>query len=75
MEWIIKLPGRVLIVMVRGYQLWISPWIGNHCRFQPTCSAYFIEAVRKYGAIRGSMKGCWRILKCHPFHSGGHDPP
>ncbi len=74
-RWIVRLPGRVMILMVRIYQICISPWLGKNCRFQPTCSAYFIEAVQKYGAIRGGLKGTIRICKCHPFHPGGYDPP
>ena len=72
---VVQLPGRFMILMVRGYQIGISPWLGQNCRFQPTCSSYFIEAVRKYGAIRGGWKGFIRICKCNPFHPGGHDPP
>ena len=72
---LVKLPGRVLIFFVRMYQVCISPMFGPTCRFSPTCSAYFIQSVEKYGAVRGSLKGVWRICKCHPFHPGGHDPP
>ena len=70
-----RAPARALIAMVRAYQYLLSPLLGRHCRFEPTCSVYFIEAVRKYGAIRGSLKGVWRICRCHPFHPGGYDPP
>ena len=70
-----RLPAAGLILLVRGYQITLSPWLGRQCRFTPTCSAYFIEAVRKYGALRGSAKGVWRICRCHPFHPGGFDPP
>ncbi|MDD3468389.1 MAG: membrane protein insertion efficiency factor YidD [Thermoguttaceae bacterium] len=66
---------RLLIFPVRVYQLLISPLIGPCCRFQPTCSQYFIEAVQKYGVIRGTLKGIWRILRCNPFCKGGYDPP
>ena len=69
------IPSRLLITIVRCYQLGISPFIGPRCRFQPTCSQYFIEAVRKYGAIRGSWKGLCRIGRCHPWGSSGYDPP
>jgi len=69
------LPTWVLLTSVRCYQLFISPWIGPHCRFTPTCSSYFITAVQKYGAVRGTLKGLLRILRCHPFHPGGYDPP
>lgn len=65
----------LLIKLVRGYQLGLSPFLGNNCRFYPTCSEYFIRAVRKYGPIRGSLKGLARIGRCHPFHPGGVDEP
>ena len=64
-----------MIVLVRLYQRGISPLIGPSCRFQPTCSEYMIGAIRKYGAIRGSLRGLWRIMRCHPFNRGGFDPP
>jgi putative membrane protein insertion efficiency factor len=70
-----RLPTSLLIAAARGYQLTLSPLIGRHCRFEPTCSAYFILAVEKYGAIRGSWLGVKRICRCHPFHRGGYDPP
>jgi putative membrane protein insertion efficiency factor len=72
---IVKLPSRVLIGLVRLYQWTLSPIFGRSCRFQPTCSHYFIGAVEKYGAIRGSLKGLYRILRCNPFCRGGYDPP
>jgi putative membrane protein insertion efficiency factor len=72
---IVGLPGWTLILLVRLYQIFLSPIFGRQCRFQPTCSNYFIGAVRKYGAIRGSLRGIWRICRCHPFHPGGYDPP
>ena len=68
-------PANLLILTVRFYQVTISPLLGPTCRFQPTCSAYFIEAVKKHGVIVGSAKGVWRILRCHPFNKGGYDPP
>ena len=71
----LRLPGWALIGMVRVYQWTLSPLLGRHCRFEPTCSAYFIGAVRKYGAIRGAWRGILRILRCHPWHPGGYDPP
>ena len=71
----VSLPGWLLIGLVRIYQLTLSRLVGGQCRFYPTCSNYFIEAVRKYGAIRGSLRGIWRICRCHPFHPGGFDPP
>ncbi|WP_417386963.1 membrane protein insertion efficiency factor YidD [Gimesia sp.] len=70
-----QLPARTLIGLVRIYQMTLSHLIGRQCRFHPTCSEYFIQAVKKYGAIRGSCKGFLRICRCHPFHPGGYDPP
>lgn len=64
-----------LIGGVRLYQIFLSPIFGRQCRFDPTCSHYFIGAVRKYGPIVGAWKGIWRICRCHPFHPGGDDPP
>ncbi|MCI0333779.1 MAG: membrane protein insertion efficiency factor YidD [Planctomycetes bacterium] len=69
------LPAMLLIGAARVYQWTLSPLIGRQCRFEPTCSAYFILAVQKYGAIRGTWRGLLRIGRCHPFHSGGYDPP
>jgi putative membrane protein insertion efficiency factor len=72
---LVRLPAMVIIAGVRVYQWTLSPIIGRQCRFQPTCSNYMIGAVEKYGAIRGSLKGIWRILRCNPFCRGGDDPP
>ena len=65
---------KFLVLIVRGYQKFISPLLGNNCRFSPTCSEYFILAVEKYGVIKGSYIGGKRILRCHPFNPGGYDP-
>jgi len=65
----------VLIALVRLYQYTLSPIFGGHCRFQPSCSNYFIGAVKKYGPGRGTVKGLARVCRCHPFHRGGYDPP
>lgn len=70
--------ARVLIVLVRGYQFLISPLLhlgGARCRFHPTCSAYALEVIRKYGAARGGIRAIGRVLRCHPLHPGGFDPP
>jgi uncharacterized protein len=72
---IAALPSDLLVAAVRCYQWLISPWLGPRCRYHPTCSQYFILAVRKYGAIRGAWRGCLRICRCHPWHEGGYDPP
>jgi uncharacterized protein len=65
---------RIVIRVLKLYQLMISPLIGQCCRFYPTCSNYMIEAVETYGVCRGVWLGVKRLLKCHPFHSGGVDP-
>ncbi|MEY4475305.1 MAG: hypothetical protein RL248_1072 [Pseudomonadota bacterium] len=68
-------PGsRILIVLIRGYQLVISPLLGPRCRFHPTCSHYGIEALRRFGMIKGSWLTLKRVLKCHPLNTGGNDP-
>jgi hypothetical protein len=72
---LIGLPGWLLIAAVRLYQWLLSPFLGGQCRFTPSCSEYFIQAVLKYGALRGVWRGLWRICRCNPFHPGGHDPP
>ncbi|MDP4125552.1 MAG: membrane protein insertion efficiency factor YidD [Bacillota bacterium] len=65
---------HVLIVLIHIYQKFISPLKGQSCRFYPTCSEYSVQALQRYGFIKGSWKSVKRILKCHPFHPGGHDP-
>lgn len=75
LRWLWRLPARLLIGSVRVYQWTIGPFFAGQCRFQPTCSHYFIQAVEKHGAIRGALKGLCRICRCHPFHPGGYDPP
>jgi uncharacterized protein len=75
LPFLVRLPTRLLILLVRGYQLTLSPIFGRQCRFQPTCSHYMIGALEKYGAIRGTLRGLWRILRCNPFCRGGYDPP
>jgi uncharacterized protein len=70
-----RLPSFVIIGFVRLYQWTLSPVMGRNCRFQPTCSHYMIQAVEKHGALRGSLKGIWRIARCNPFCRGGYDPP
>jgi len=64
----------VMIGLIRFYQMFISPLFPPTCRYYPTCSAYFIQALRKYGFFKGSYLGIKRILRCHPFHPGGYDP-
>ena len=64
----------ILIWLVRLYRATISPWLGPCCRFEPSCSTYWIEALQEHGFWRGLGLGVRRLLKCHPFHSGGYDP-
>ena len=70
-----RIPALAIIACVRVYQWTLSPIFGRQCRFQPTCSNYMIQAVEKYGAFRGTLKGIWRIVRCNPFCRGGYDPP
>lgn len=74
-RFIVRVPGLILIAMVRLYQKTLSPLIGANCRFSPTCSSYMIQAIEKYGVIRGFSKGLGRIARCHPWGGSGHDPP
>nr|WP_232362469.1 membrane protein insertion efficiency factor YidD [Desulfogranum mediterraneum] len=69
-----RLPGQALILLFKGYQLVVSPLFPPSCRFIPTCSQYAIDAVQKYGLIRGGGMTLWRLLRCHPFSRGGYDP-
>jgi putative membrane protein insertion efficiency factor len=69
-----RLPARVLLLLVDAYRVVLSPLLGGHCRFWPTCSAYAEEAIRRHGALRGARLAVGRLLRCHPFHAGGIDP-
>ena len=64
----------VLIWLIKGYKKFISPMLGNHCRFYPTCSSYTIEALTVHGLFKGSVLAAWRILRCNPFGKPGLDP-
>ncbi len=65
---------RALIALVKGYQIALSPMLGGACRFEPSCSAYMIEALNVHGVMKGTILGIWRILRCHPFGKKGYDP-
>lgn len=69
-----RITSALLVFLVRFYQFAISPLLIGNCRFVPTCSQYFIEAVRRHGPIRGTSLGLRRVLRCHPFGKGGIDP-
>jgi len=73
-RWIGKATGAVLILLVRVYQFGISPLLIGTCKFVPSCSQYFVEAVGRYGPVRGGYMGVRRVLRCHPFGGGGIDP-
>ncbi|MCF8091356.1 MAG: membrane protein insertion efficiency factor YidD [Desulfotignum sp.] len=65
---------QLLLLLIKFYQFFISPLTGQNCRFYPSCSVYAIEAVQKYGSLKGGLLAAKRILRCHPFHAGGFDP-
>ncbi|MEE8377636.1 MAG: membrane protein insertion efficiency factor YidD [Candidatus Aminicenantaceae bacterium] len=65
---------KIALALIKGYKFLISPLLGRNCRFYPTCSEYTHEAIQKHGLIKGILLGTKRLLKCHPFHSGGVDP-
>lgn len=65
---------QVLVRAVRAYQRYLSPLLGPHCRYAPSCSQYAVEALERHGAARGLALAAWRILRCHPFAQGGYDP-
>lgn len=65
---------RIAILLIRGYQLLLSPWLGGNCRYHPTCSTYAIEAIEQHGALRGLWLALRRIGRCHPWGGTGHDP-
>ena len=68
------LAARLLALPVRLYRLVVSPWLGVNCRYQPTCSAYALEALERHGALRGGWLALRRILRCHPLGGSGYDP-
>lgn len=66
--------AKLLMCLIRGYQIALSPFFGQQCRFYPTCSAYAMDAIKKHGAMLGSYYAIRRMLRCHPWHVGGRDP-
>jgi len=70
LEW----PRLALIGLVQLYRFLLKPWLGNACRFEPSCSAYALVALRRHGAVRGAALSGWRLARCHPWCDGGHDP-
>jgi len=74
LSWLATAPQRVLMTLVRGYRFFLSPWLGSACRFEPTCSAYSLQALERHGALAGSYLTVHRLARCHPWCNGGHDP-
>ena len=69
-----KLPQRLLMGLIKGYRLLLSPALGSACRFEPSCSAYGLQALERYGAVGGTYLTLRRLARCHPWCEGGHDP-
>jgi len=66
--------SAILVTLIRAYQYLFRPFLGANCRFAPTCSEYALEAIVKHGAAKGTLLAVRRVLRCHPYHSGGYDP-
>lgn len=71
---ITRWPQAFLIGLVQGYRFFFKAWVGDVCRYEPSCSSYALEALRRHGALKGSALGGWRLLRCHPWCDGGLDP-
>ena len=70
LEWACR---QALLLLVRAYRYWLKPWLGNSCRFEPSCSAFALQALQQHGAARGAALAGWRLLRCHPWCDGGDD--
>ncbi len=66
---------RFFLKTIKGYQIFVSPLLGNHCRFYPSCSEYSAQAIKKHGPLKGSFLGLKRVLRCNPWNEGGVDLP
>ena len=75
LRWPERLVIRLFLGLIWVYQRTLSPMLGNVCRFEPSCSRYMAECLRKYGLFRGVARGLRRVSRCHPWHPGGYDPP
>jgi uncharacterized protein len=64
----------VLVMLIKGYRLFLSPYLGQNCRYEPSCSAYAVEALQRHGLLRGGWMAVKRVSRCHPWHEGGYDP-
>lgn len=69
-----RLPRRLAAALITAYQKLVSPLLGANCRYQPTCSTYALQAIERFGVLRGGWMGLRRLSRCHPFHAGGYDP-
>jgi uncharacterized protein len=74
-SWPARAITAILIAVIWMYQVTLSPLLGQACRFEPTCSRYMVESLRKYGPAKGLVRGLRRISRCHPWNPGGYDPP
>lgn len=74
MKWLVAVPRQLLVLLVRLYQVSLGPLLPAACRYTPSCSAYAIEALQRYGALKGGWMAVRRIGRCHPFRPGGYDP-
>jgi putative membrane protein insertion efficiency factor len=74
-RWTGRLVIALLVGLIRLYQVTLSPLLGPACRFEPSCSRYMVESLRKYGLLRGLARGLRRLSRCHPWDPGGYDPP
>ena len=68
-------PARLALALIRAYQRVISPALPRRCKYHPTCSAYAVQAIERFGILRGLVLAVWRVLRCNPFSHGGYDPP
>lgn len=74
MDALLNLPRHLLLTLVRGYRFFLKPWLGNACRFEPSCSQYALDALQRHGAAGGALLTTTRLLRCHPWCDGGLDP-
>jgi uncharacterized protein len=74
MRFITQIPAKIMILLIRVYQYTLSPYLGQSCRYTPTCSAYGVEAIKKHGAIKGGYLAVKRIISCNPWGGSGYDP-